>query len=125
MKKCEYCGKEISYHDMHCCDECEKICNSYYAKRTNLQKLLSAFNIIGTCLIAVGIFVFPMQNFVGALMMAAGGLFVGLITLLLPTPTDNMIKKNKLKKAIKIVRILGIVLVCFGIACSILAFFRM
>ncbi len=124
MKKCDYCAKEISYDKMYCSDECEKLCNSYYSKRSNLQKLLSTANIIGTCLIAVGIFVYALNNLVGALMMAVGGFCVGLITVLLPTPTDNMIKKNKLHKAIKFTRIMGIVLLCFGAVCLVWALLK-
>lgn len=125
MKKCEYCAKEISYHDMYCSESCQKSSEEYYAKRTRLQKLISAVNIAGTCLIAVGIFVFALQNFVGAMMMAVGGLSVGLLTLLLPCPTDNMIKKNKMEKAIKLVRIFGILLILFGCAALVLAILRM
>ncbi len=125
MKKCEYCAKEISYHDMYCCESCQKNAEEYYAKRTRLQKLISAVNIIGTCLIGVGIFVFALQNFIGAMMMAVGGLSVGILSLLLPCPTDNMIKKNKMEKAIKFVRIFGIILVLFGCAALVLAILRM
>ncbi len=124
MKKCNFCAKEISYHEMFCSKGCENAYNKYFAKRAKLQKLLSTGNILGTCLIAVSIFVIPLQNFVGLLMMAIGGFSVGLITLLLPTPTDNMVKKHKLQKAIKIVKILGIALIAFGLGALILAFFK-
>lgn len=124
MKKCGFCAKEISYHEMFCSKDCEDAYNKYFAKRANLQKLLSTANILGTCLIAVSIFVIPLQNFVGLLMMAIGGLAVGLITLLLPTPTDNMVSKHKLQKAIKIVKIFGLILIAFGIGALIFAFFK-
>lgn len=120
MKKCGYCAKEISYHDMYCCDDCEKLANEYYHKRVKLQKLLSVANIVGTCSIALGIFLYAMTNFVGALCMTLGGFSVGLITILLPTPTENMVTKHKLKKATKIVRIAGFVFLAFGIASLIL-----
>ncbi|MBQ8000254.1 MAG: hypothetical protein IJ298_03445 [Ruminococcus sp.] len=125
MKKCEYCAKEISYHDMYCCEKCKESAEAYYTKRTRLQKIISVLNILGTCLIAVGIFVFAMQNFIGAMMMAVGGLAVGSVTLLLPCPTDNMIKKHKMEKAVKLVRIFGAFLLVFGCAALVLAFFRM
>lgn len=124
MKKCAYCAKEISYHEMHCSKECEQLCNEYYEKRVKFQKLLSAVNIVGTCSIAIGLFLYALVNVVGASLMAAGGLSVGLITLLLPTPTDNMIEKHKLHKAMKIVRIFGIVLITFGAAALLLAILR-
>lgn len=124
MKQCNFCAKEISYHEMFCSNNCENAYNNYFAKRAKLQKLLSTVNILGTCLIGVGIFVVALQNFVGLLMMAVGGISVGLITLLLPTPTDNMVKKQKLQKAIKFVRIVGIIVLAFGIAALILAFIK-
>lgn len=124
MKKCNFCAKEISYHEMFCSKDCEDSYNKYFAKRAKLQKLLSTGNILGTCMIAVSIFLIPLQNFVGLLMMAIGGFSVGLITLLLPTPTDNMVNKHKLQKAINIVKILGVILIAFGLTALILAFFK-
>ncbi|MGN0452597.1 MAG: hypothetical protein ACI4GZ_02220 [Ruminococcus sp.] len=121
MKKCEYCAKEIGYNDMYCSDECEKLAIEYYEKRTKLQKLMSAVNIIGTCFIAVGIFLYAIINFIGAVMMAVGGLSLGIINIVLPTPTDNMINKSKLKKATITVRIIGCVLLLFGICATVLA----
>lgn len=110
---------------MYCSKECEDAYTSFFTLRAKLQKLLSALNILGTCLIAVGIFVVPMHNFLGLLMMGVGGLSVGGITLFLPTPTDNMIKKMKLKKAIEFVRIFAIVLLVFGAVTLTLGFFNM
>ena len=124
MKKCNFCAKEISYHEMFCSNDCENSYNKYFAKRAKLQKLLSTSNILGTCLIAVSIFVIPLQNYVGLLMMALGGFSVGLVTFLLPTPTDNMVNKHKLQKAIKIVKIFGIALIVFGFAALTFAFFK-
>lgn len=121
MKKCEYCAKEISYHDLYCCEDCENKATEYFAKRAKLQTLISAVNIVGTCMIAVGIFLFAITNLVGALLMATGSLSVGIMTLLLPCPTDNMIKKNKLKKAMSFVRLFSIVLFAFGIGALIVA----
>ncbi len=116
MKKCNYCAKENGYNDMYCCEECENKTNDYYNTRVKFQRLLSAMNIIGTCSIAIGIFLYALHNAVGAGLCAFGGLCVGIITLLLPTPTDNMISSLKLKKAILFVRIVGAVLILFGIA---------
>lgn len=121
MKQCEYCAKEISYHDLYCCEDCENKSTEYFAKRAKLQTLISAVNIGGTCMIAIGIFLFAINNTIGALLMAAGSLAVGIITLILPCPTDNMIKKNKLKKAMSFVRIFSIALFAFGIGALIVA----
>ena len=124
MKKCYYCAKEISYHDMYCSKECEEEYTAYFRKRTKLQKLLSSVNITGPFLIAIGIFLYALNNFVGALAVAVGCLSVGLITLFLPTPTDNFIEKFKLKKAVSIIKKFGIVLIVVGIGALVLAFFK-
>ena len=121
MKKCAYCAKEISYHEMYCSSECEKMYTSYFTKRAKLQKLLSAANIMGTCAIALGIFLYALTNLVGSMTLACGALTVGLITSLLPTPTDNIIEKHKLKKAVKITRYFGFFLTAVGIGTLIFA----
>lgn len=122
MKQCKYCAKEIGYHEMFCSNSCEQNHTNYFAKRTKLQKLLSAINILGTCSIAVGIFLYALHNLVGSMMIACGALGVGLITTLLPTPTDNIIEKFKLKKAVKFTRYFGLILLAVGFAALILAF---
>ena len=37
MKKCEYCAKEISYHEMYCCYECQNSANKYYDLKDKFQ----------------------------------------------------------------------------------------
>lgn len=125
MKQCGYCAKEISYQEMYCSKECEAKYTAYFALRAKLQKLLSAVNILGTFLIAIGIFLSPLQDYVGLLLIAVGGLSVGLITLFLPTPTDNFINKFKMEKAVKIVRLFGIVLIVFGAVALTMAVINM
>lgn len=117
MKKCEYCAKEISYHEIYCCKECEEKSQKYYDIRVKLQKLMSILNIAGTLLIAFGIFATPLHDFAGPLIMAGGGLTVGILTLILPTPPVNFTEKYKIKKSVNIVRIFGIILIVFGLAC--------
>ena len=121
MKQCDYCAKEISYHEMYCSKECEDNYTAYFAKRAKLQKLLSALNILGTCSIGVGIFLYALHNIVGSMMIALGALAVGLITTFLPTPTDNIIKKFKLKKAVKYTRYFGFLLDALGLTVLIFA----
>lgn len=125
MKKCEYCAKEISYNEMYCSASCEELTNTFFKKRTKFQKLISAVNILGTSLIAVGIFLYAMINFVGAFMIGAGGLSLGIVNLCLPIPTENFIKKHKLKKACSLVRIIGGLLLILGIAGIVLGIFRL
>lgn len=124
MKKCYYCAKEIGYHEMYCSKECEEQYTAYFRKRTKLQKLLSTINIAGTFLIAIGIFLYALNNFVGALAVAVGCISVGIITLALPTPTDNFIEKFKLKKAVSLIRKFGLVLIAVGIGALVLAIIK-
>ena len=41
MKKCEFCGKEISYFDMYCQDECQENANKFYDLRDKYGKLFA------------------------------------------------------------------------------------
>lgn len=120
MKQCAYCAKEITYNDMYCCEECEKLTNAHYTARGKMQKLISAVNIIGTCAIGIGIFVYALAKFVGMLLIVGGGAITGLLTLILPTPPETFTKKYKLKKAITLTRIFGIILIIFSIIMLIL-----
>ncbi|MBQ3073153.1 MAG: DUF2116 family Zn-ribbon domain-containing protein [Ruminococcus sp.] len=125
MKKCRYCAKEIGYNDYFCSQECENSAENFFRVRSKVQKILSAVNIGGTVLIAVGIFLYALTNVIGAFMVAAGGLSLGVITMFLPSPPDNFIDKFKIKKASLIVRIFGIVLLAFGIAALILGIIKL
>ncbi len=122
MKRCQYCAKEISYHEMYCSKECEKLSEEYYHRRVKFQKLISICYITGTCSIALAIFLFPLVNILGAALGIYGGFSTGIITLFLPTATDNIIEKHKILKSMKTVRIFGLILVALGIAATVLLF---
>ncbi len=115
MKQCGYCAKEIGYNDMFCSSECETLSNSHYTVRAKFQKLISALNILGTCAIGIGIFVYALANFVGTVLIVGGAAVTGLLTLIIPTPPDNFTKKYKLKKAVFLTRIFGLVLIVFSV----------
>ena len=125
MKKCRYCAKEIGYNDYYCSKECENSADKFFRVRSNTQKLLSAINISGTVLIGVGIFLYALTNVIGAFMMAAGGLSLGITTLILPSPPDNFIDKFKIKKASMIVRLFGIILIIFGVGALVLGIIKL
>ncbi|MGN1051597.1 MAG: hypothetical protein ACI4QE_04790, partial [Acutalibacteraceae bacterium] len=57
----------------------------------------------------------------GVVLVAFGGYGAGIMLLLFPFPTESMIRKNKLKKAIFLTRIMGMVMVAFGIATTVFA----
>ena len=115
MKKCHYCSKEIDYSEMYCSKNCEeKTCN-YYKLRQKIRLPINIAYVIATIGIALGVLFAPSKfsiwGFVG---IAAGGLIGGLITVLLPTPTDYMLKKHKMMKAMQHMRIYGYVFLAVG-----------
>ena len=122
MKQCQYCAKEISYHQIYCSKECEQLSEEYYHRRVKFQKLISICYITGTVALALAIFIFPLVNIAGAALGIYGGFATGLITLFIPTATDNIIQKYKIKKSMTIVRVFGLVLVAVGIAATVLLF---
>lgn len=123
MKKCEFCAKEISYHEMYCCDECQTNTNKFYEVRDKISKLIGVINGISILSIGIGLFVFSMIREVGAYMVAIPTVILGILFLLFPIPADVMIQKLKLKKAIKITRIIAGVVLVLGIAATIFAIF--
>ena len=122
MKKCAYCAKEISYSEMYCCEECEKLANEYYRLRMEHRTPLNIAYIGGSILMGIGIFVYAFAPAVGAFMVAVSGLLMGLITIFIPTPSEGMVYKNKLKKAMDRIKIFGVILTAMGTAATVLGF---
>ena len=114
MKKCDYCAKEISYFDQYCSDDCHIKANKYYETEEKFGKIFSVINAICVFGIPVGIFLFSFAKLVGALIAAGSCVILGIMLILLPFPTEGMISKFKLKKAMKITRIVGIVVIGLG-----------
>lgn len=122
MKKCEYCGKEISYYDMYCSDECQNKTNKFYDLRDNYGKLFTFFDTIFVFLIPIGVFLGTLVGGMGDAMIVTGFVGLGLMLLLLPFPTESMIRKHKILKAKKLCRIFGLVLIAIGIIGAIIMF---
>ena len=120
MKKCEYCAKEISYHEMYCSDECQDNTNKFYDLREKYQKLFAVVN--GICVIAIGIciFLYSFLRDVGALGAAFALIILGIMYFFLPFPPDIMIHKYKLKKSLMICKIVAAILFVIGIIVLIL-----
>lgn len=121
MKKCEYCNKEISYHEQYCSKECEDKSLKFYTLRENFTSIFSVLNGIFVLCIGIGIFVFSLHHTAGSIMITASLLILGVVYFLFPFPTEIMIHKYKLKKAIEITKIIAIALFTLGIIALILS----
>ena len=114
MKKCDYCAKEISYDDMYCCDECEKLTKQYYERSDRFAKPFSMINVVCLFGVMAGLFLFPMAKPFGAGLSIVCCAALGILLLLLPFPTESMIKKFKIQKAIWITRYVGLGMMFLG-----------
>lgn len=124
MKGCEYCNKEISYKEQYCCEECEKKAKQHYKLVREKQKLFSALNIIGVLAIFVGGFLSMMLEMgIGLLCIGGGLLLIGSLFIILPFCTPEQIKRYKIEKAVKKVKIYGILILIAGTGAIIAGFF--
>ena len=114
MKKCDFCAKEISYFDQYCSDECHARANKYYEISDKFGKIFSIVNGICVFGIPVGLFLLPFSKDFGMVVALLSSIILGIMLILLPFPTDNMISKFKLQKAMKITRIIGICVIVLG-----------
>ena len=115
MKKCEYCAKEISYHEMYCDEDCQRKANAYYDLKEKFSKLFMIVN--GICVLSIGIFIFAFSFFPELGLYGASGalIILGLMYFFLPFPPEIMINKYKIEKSLKICRIIAIVLFVIGV----------
>lgn len=123
LKKCEYCAKEISYHDIYCCDDCQNNANDFYDMREKITTIMSIINGISVMSIGIGLFVFSFYKEIGAFMVAIPLVILGLLYILFPVPADVMIEKNKIQKAQRITGFIGLVMLILGIIATVFAIF--
>lgn len=123
LKKCEYCAKEISYHEIYCCDDCQTGANKFYDVRESISTIIGIINGISVMSIGIGFFVFSFFREVGAFMVAIPMVILGILFLLFPIPADVMIQKYKIQKSVKITRIIAMILLVVGIIATALAIF--
>ncbi len=124
MKKCDYCAKEISYHEMYCSDECRDKTFAFYDKREKFQKFFSVINGIFVLAIGICIFLYSFMPEVGLLGAGSSLTILGVMYLFLPFPPDIFVAKQKLKKALFITRIIACVVLALGIVVLIFGIIR-
>ena len=122
MKKCDYCAKEISYFEQYCCEECEAKTLRFHEKTERHSKLFLVINTICVFAIPIGLFLAAFNKYVGLGIAVTACVVLGIMLMVLPFPTEGMIKKHKLEKAIKISRGFGIAVIALGAAISGLVF---
>lgn len=115
MKKCEYCGKEISYFDMYCGDECQKKACKFYDLRDKYGKIFTFFDAIFVFMIPIGVFIGSVIGGFADAMIVIGFIGLGIMLNILPFPTESMIKKHKIHKSMNMCRIFGLILIVIGI----------
>ncbi len=125
MKKCHYCAKEIEYSEMYCSKECEDKANAYYRNRHKWRIPVNITYIISFALVFIGLIFSPtMFSQWGLLGVAAGSICGGVTTILIPSPTEEMIKKNKMVKAQKIFKICGLVIAAVGVCALVMSLIK-
>ena len=115
MKQCEYCGKEISYHEIYCAEDCQIKANRFYERCEKFSIPFTAVNTVCVFGIPIGLFLMSFLKVLGTVVASGSCIVLGLMLIIFPFPTEGMIKKFKIKKAIKIVRILGIAVIVLGL----------
>lgn len=126
LKKCEFCAKEITYFEQYCSDDCHANANRFYENCEKHGKLFSIINSICIFGIPVGVFLFPFAKTIGTIIAALSCFILGIMIIFLPFPTDGMISKYKIQKAVKLTRIFGLLVIALGVLiCGFLLFFSL
>ncbi|HHZ06514.1 MAG TPA: DUF2116 family Zn-ribbon domain-containing protein [Clostridiales bacterium] len=116
MKKCEYCGKEISYQQQYCDDVCEQTAKRYYRTMRNKGKLFSVINfccLLG--LIIAGFWAVLSPSEIPAFLAGVVLILMGLLYFLLPFGTPEQIKKRQIKNNVNMIKTIGIAVFVIGV----------
>ncbi len=115
MKKCDYCGKEISNFEQYCCDLCEQNALRYYQNEKKFRNIFGFFNVL--CIVSIMIFCFVALLFSARIAMIGAGIclaVLGAAVAVFPMPTLNQISRFKIKKAVFTTRIAGAIMSVAG-----------
>lgn len=115
MKKCEFCGKEISYFDQYCNEECESNAKRFYSYRLKSSKIFSAVSILLMIGVAVGGFMFLFGVSFANIIMFASAALLGAVLIVFPFGTDGMLKKYGIKHSSSLIKKTGIVICSLGV----------
>ncbi len=107
MKSCEYCNKEITYHEQYCSKECEEKTVEYYNMISDHTKKFNNILKILLLLFAISLFWILFQANVGFIVFFVTLFLTGIFYNILPFPTMWMIEKKKIEKSIKITKLIG------------------
>ena len=108
-------------HDQYCDDECHIKANKFYEKGERFGKLFAVINMICVFGIPIGLFMLSFAREVGLTVALASCVILGIMLIILPFPTENMISKFKIQKAVKITRIIGGAVIFLGVLILLLA----
>lgn len=123
MKKCDFCAREISYHEMYCCEECNKKANDFYEMQEKFSKLFAVLNGIFVMAIGICIFAFSFLPVFSVYAIAVSLFALAVLYFFCPFPPDIMIHKYKIKKSIKFCRIISLALLILSMvvfSCAII-----
>ncbi len=124
MKKCDYCGKQISYSEQYCCDECSQKALKYYHFERKYKNIFGFFNIICAISVMAACFLSLLLSAkIGYIVSGAALTLLGAAVVAFPMPTLNQIKKQKIQKAVFSTRIIGGIISFSGICLLIVGLF--
>ncbi len=108
MKRCDYCGKEVSLNDFYCSTECEKKAVKHYESVNQNSKKFSIINVLSFFGIAGSLIWTMFQANVGLYILSGVLLVVAGLFYKYPFPTGNMTEKYKIEKSINIIKKIAI-----------------
>ena len=97
--KCKYCRKTITDNQTYCCDDCQKNTKIYLEKVAQYKNLYLA-------LIFIPVLLMPVFNHLIYDLLVV--FFLGVILILFPFSTPQLINIVGVRKSQKIVRIIGL-----------------